>query len=1171
MNRILRLLIILLLTSYSGFAAAHSFEGVDGDPDSTKKKGGVDELILKDSLEALTKKIQISFKIKKSEQSADSIYFNVFTVVNTDTRPYTGNLVVRVPTDWNLIANPSFDNLTLNPGDSLTLPVRISIPVNATGGVAYVVDASFTCNEGIFSGVAYVKVPMKSKWEAEIFEKEVYFNELFNDVPFQLKLSNKGNSTELLKVKLKVGRLFQVVEADKDEFYIELPPYTDTVLQYTVTKNLALSLEEREQYSMIWDESAINVNVVGSNGQIFQDATRYVDLENHIINERQENNTPLNVELGVYNLLSPNPDFMNLATYGQLLFKGKQDLDYYFNFRNLYRNGTFLGQQFWNHPYNVRYHIGYNWNKKLHAEAGLITNYTMNSSRGIGVKAQYKIQENEIVRASVVRNQFLPINIYSAEYTRGIKGIMATVGLSYENNDFIHYNGFSVEMGASASLAKNHSLNGSLLLTNVRIDTNVNIDNIADLSKFGVSYRLNYNGHFSDKFRVSLNTRNDQFNYLMLRPVHMVSGNARYTINSNNFINVLGTYNSVHPNKYSNSPFYNGIYTETQYYRITYQHRFTSFLTAQAGPLSRLQNRSQFQDTLGQISDFENYFFGVYGNLRVRIDQKTFVAPNFTIGRTSFANRLTDTTTLHPILTSSVGVTLNGRNYKFNGSYIFGPVFFVDEQYAANDELSMETLSLRGQMEKMLKDNVLKVTGYATYYLRLPSNRQNFILSGRLDFYFSHGWRSYLTANVYSNSSVNAAVQDINTQRLFGLNAGVVKSFGFDQPRIKYSEVEFICFNDFNGDGERQENEPLLPNIKVKVMLNPNVDDPREIRWQERELITSVEGNCKLSNMPDMSYLINFDPLTNLGTLYNVNGDNQEHNINEDKTIYVPYAESYRVYGKILLHRDQFSSKGLINVGGIRVTATNIKGDVYSVLTDNDGNYLLNVPQAGSYVIEVNNIFGEEFYIDKEAFVIQFDGFKTYELDFTFFEGKRKVNFGGDNFFNFQSLNEGTNDEGSNNGSNENGSGDGAGNGAGTGEGNGDGSNESGSNNEINGDFMQNAQKLREEIEKISVENEKTIETPVNPDDVRYMVEIGVFDADVDTDIANLVLSLGFTPTAIKVEGVTVYATPVSKTHKEISDVLKKINEAGLSEAMIVGIYQGKIITEEKAREYRGE
>ncbi len=1159
MIRKLHLLIVLIFVSLVlEVRASNVMPSIDGGEDSTKKdQDGIDELILQDSLNALNKKIQVAFKLKKVEQSADSVYFNVVTFTNTDSKPVSGALQVRVPNDWKLIANPSMENVELAPNETISLPVRISIPFDATGGVAYVIDASFTTKEGIYSGAAYIKIPMKSKWDAEVFEKQVYFNELFDRVPFKLKIVNEGNATELLKVNLDVGRLYNIIELDKEEFYVEVPPLSDTILEYTVESNTLLTVEQKMEYGMIWDESSVKVKIVGSNGKTFQDAVHYLDLENELTTQRQEKNTPLNVDLSIYNLLSPNPTFVNLLVYGQLLFKGDHDLSYMANFRNIYRSGRFFGPTFWSNPNNIRYQLGYSWKDRLHVNAGLITNYTLHTGRGIGARASYEITENDRVQASFISNQFLPIMIGTAEYYRRLnKGISLNVGLTYEDNDYVNYQAYSTQLGASAVFAGSQSISGQILLTNARFDASA-FGGSPDSSLIGVSYNFKYSGAFiKNKLRVSLSTRNDQFNFLRMRPVHVISGNGLYRINNVSNIKVIGVYNAVKPSRYTLSPFYTGLYAETQVYRATYQYRFSNKITSEAGPLFKILSRRSFDNSLGLYDDFDNYFIGGYFNTRFKLNERTFITPTLTIGRTSFRNILSDSTILSPILSTSVGVSITSRNYRFNASYIRGPMFFVDDDYILFDEISMETVSLRGQMDKFIYKNTVKVSGYANYYLRLPSNRQSIVLSGRTDFFFPKGWRAYMTAGIYTNSYVDESTQGISASRFFSLNAGVIKSFGFNQPRIKYSDIEFICFNDFNGDGERQDNEPLLPNIKVNISLDPNYDDPRQIKWGERELMTSAEGKVVIHNMPDLNYLVNFKPMVNLGTLYNVNGDNQIISVSEDRTIYVPYAESYRVYGSVVMNRDEFSSKGLINVGGIRITATNLKGDAYSVLTDNDGSYVLNVPQAGSYVISVNNIFGDEFYIDKESFVIQFDGFKTYQLDFTFYEGKRKVNFGGDNIFNFQSLN-GGDDEGEDS--------------EGNGDGQGDATETTADTTSVDGDFMQNAQKLREEIEAISKENEKTIETPVNPDDVRYMVEIGVFDSEIDTDVANLILSLGFTPTTIKVDGVTVYATPVEKTHAEISEVLQAIYDAGLSEAMIVGVYQGKIITEEKAREFRGE
>jgi len=107
----------------------------------------------------------------------------------------------------------------------------------------------------------------------------------------------------------------------------------------------------------------------------------------------------------------------------------------------------------------------------------------------------------------------------------------------------------------------------------------------------------------------------------------------------------------------------------------------------------------------------------------------------------------------------------------------------------------------------------------------------------------------------------------------------------------------------------------------------------------------------------------------------------------------------------VILNRDEYSSLGLVNVNGIRVTAMGVNGETYAALTDSDGNYSIDIPQGGYYKIKVNNIFGDNFEIDRDEFIVQFNGFKSFNVDFTFFEYKRKVNFNGGNLFNFESIN----------------------------------------------------------------------------------------------------------------------------------------------------------------------
>jgi hypothetical protein len=83
-----------------------------------------------------------------------------------------------------------------------------------------------------------------------------------------------------------------------------------------------------------------------------------------------------------------------------------------------------------------------------------------------------------------------------------------------------------------------------------------------------------------------------------------------------------------------------------------------------------------------------------------------------------------------------------------------------------------------------------------------------------------------------------------------------------------------------------------------------------------------------------------------------------------------------------------------------------MKGETYSVLTDNFGAFIINVPNADKYTVHINNVFGEQFVIDSNETQIQFSQNKTISTDFTFIEKQRGIQFdNGNEIYKFNSLN----------------------------------------------------------------------------------------------------------------------------------------------------------------------
>ena len=97
---------------------------------------------------------------------------------------------------------------------------------------------------------------------------------------------------------------------------------------------------------------------------------------------------------------------------------------------------------------------------------------------------------------------------------------------------------------------------------------------------------------------------------------------------------------------------------------------------------------------------------------------------------------------------------------------------------------------------------------------------------------------------------------------------------------------------------------------------------------------------------------------------------------------------------RLHLQRDEFSNDGVISPAGVRIIARNEDGRTFSTLSDNKGDYILDLPKGGGYTIFVNDgVFGENYKIFENHYLLEFNGLKDFNIDFIFQEAKREINF----------------------------------------------------------------------------------------------------------------------------------------------------------------------------------
>ncbi len=952
--------------------------------------------------DTLYKDLKISFVKKKAIHEVGNSYFNVCKIYNNSEKKINFKIRLNIPAGWKQLNDFNDKNYFLNPGETQNIPIRLSIPQSVVGGLAYVINVVASNNKKEFVGIAYVKIPKYSAWKLEHSEHKIYFNKYHNKEDLKIYLSNKGNASELINLKFKTGNKLVLADSAINN-YILLPPFKDTVLIYSVS---AIS-QENITYDYAqnnWNDNEILVSAIGSDGAVQKKNYYFFDLDNSYFNPRNEASSPMNVELSALNLVSGQTPFFNLLTFGQIQFTTPNEISYSLNARNIFSNSSV---SFINNPNLFFFNINHNWDSRLTTNIGTIsTGNPLLLNWGNGINSQYKINNRSNVGVNFISNRFYPDWMVSSHYSSDFKlkklenPIKFTARLSYQDNDYMFYRAISPQFQVSFSPLKSHYISANILTSGGSLDLSQGLNQNQDTTVFGFSYGVRYSGTIND-FKLSFSQINRKNNFLMFTNNGITNSKVLYQINKKSHLTLSSDFFTNTPSKINLSPRFFGQYQNQSMTSVLYNLRFNKKITITGGP--RIQN-IRFRTLVSSdstISDFVNRTMGLYGATKFKINSVEYLTPNLFIGNTSFNNRLSDTLNLQSTSNVSLGLNYGSHNWGINTRYIKGVTFFINNEFFQTEEtrVNNETLFIRANYSKNIPSRDLKVTGYLNYFLRMPSNIQNFGISSRADFKLSRRVSGFAVVNLFTNSIVNDENGTSNS-RFFSLNGGIRYSVDIPQPRIKYYDLKIICFNDLNGDQIKSEDEPILPNI----ILNLKRDFENEIIrtvFHEKELVTGLSGEIKVYDIPEGEYILNFSSIENLGVLYNTNGNQQRLNIYGDKTLLVPYGEGFKVKGKIVIERDPNSSKGIINLKGVRVKAVSTTGEIFTTLTDENGYYSLSVPHSGHYKVSVNNIFGNQFYINNNQMVIQFDGFKIFNLDFEFIEGKRKVNIKGNYQFNF--------------------------------------------------------------------------------------------------------------------------------------------------------------------------
>jgi hypothetical protein len=959
-------------------------------------------------IENLTDTLLISFVKGSRAYAPDSTLFDIVKIENRTANAYSGELKIEVSKGWKIISSPEIQ-LNLNAGETYHFPLRISIPDDLKGGYSYVVSAFYKTTNQDFTKNIYITIPRESKWDLELTDQSIYFNTLNNYTDYNYKLSNYGNSEEIIKVDYNVGKLLELSDMDNDGnvVYYVIPAHSDTIITHRIVYKKGLSDYEKERYTNNYRESTV-VMQASTDKKTENRRVSVTRLESEFDNHEVLRNyvTPLNVEWQVYNLLtSINPRY-NLRVFGRVLFENERTLDYHIAGLSLPFSGSYNNVSL---AKNLFYRINYRSRLTNLLVSSNVGNTSLINSYGMGVNFRQDLGKGSFGQVIITKDRFLPIYsaaaIFGMNFTPGLGG---RIGLGYYDDQGINQIATSLLLGVNFSIGVHHfDLEGAISYNQFRAN-NVLPQNE---EKTGFSYKARYNVSLP-KFQFSLYSLNKSHNYFRNSNNFINNINGAYIFNPKNRLNLVFYHNSYLLDYYPYRFLTTDSWVRNTFGQLLYIRPLTNKLFLNIGPEYQYNYHDIFVLDQNYNKTLENLFYGIYGALVYKLNDFNSISPNIRMGLAR--TNLDDEFNLIHIKTDlqfafRFGINYTGKYLRILAYYQRGPLNISDQALLTNNVIpTVESYQFRPYYQRYFFNQRLRFSTFVNYIYLMPSGRSLFNWNVTADAYLDKGWEFGISNNSYSNQYVNNE-QALITNKGLNLYARVRKSFDLQQPRVKFYDLTIIYFQDLNGNGVKDKGEPPVPNIKTVIEREnlPGEGKGSSSVFVAQYLISDPAGLLQLDNIPNGKYVLGHTKIKNNDNLFFKYGNEQEVILTSNQSIYVPLTESYKIRGSIIIDRDPNSDAGSVDISDIRVSAVTDDGTTYFGLTNEFGGYIIHVAPGKTYVLTINNVLGDSFIIEKDEYIIEMFDVNTVNIDFNFTEQRRGIKMNGENLFDFNLNNSG--------------------------------------------------------------------------------------------------------------------------------------------------------------------
>jgi hypothetical protein len=906
------------------------------------------------------------FNFAEIELKKGEIISNLLKVYNNTSETIKFSLDILHPGTW-VYLTKSDDLYEVPPSDTLFIPV-ILIPDKLINGNTEVMINAFIIdeeNQQIGDNYFSLKTQKKISWDVNIEpSNKFYFKNDETTKRFTYSIENTGNYKQDIFVNYKTLRGdIALLDTNNNKLYnpnftFSLNSAEDTSLTYlasietnkgrnfkkvSTNSYLPNSSLNYKKYSLFINSSEPKGLEVGS----FKKGNKvdFIKLPNQArVKDYGYPNFPLIVEATAQNLLDLN-SFMSVNMRGFKQLNEKASVSYFtqINYNRNHYTNNFLTNSPW--------YIGYFDDRKTIEVGNISGNIIGINSYGKGAKASYSYLEKHKTGAFIIK-------------APGIFG--STRNLSYGMfHTYIHNEYFKVtgRAGRQENLSANRQINSFSLQPSFNINKKHYFSTIGALSRrenyfldsslttYGYLVGGNYNSQFLDKklkFNIGSRYNSNGFSN---------GSYSRFGINHRTSYIINNVWDVYLSNNYQNTKSYNTV-NQNLIYR---QELLTNSLV-----FNTQNEKGSFQP--GLFYDYRDFLSNRIHNRGLSFRYSTFdflqnfmVSSYFKAGY-SLPFDLEDRKNYFNLQFSSL---VRYRVWSLTSRYNYGAFSTSSLQTQIYNGITPQNVRLSLQNQHQLKNKHFILESNLVYNYGNVFSNHSIGYYPEMFFFTNNGWRFSLRGSYNFNTSYYGNIYlddplltsfDNETERNYNQNvnigASVRKEFGIPIPFIKKTSasLEFISFYDINGNGEKENDEPAIENVVLRLGA--------------KEVITNKKGEAAIKNIPIETYDFTAFALEDLQGWFPNTDDSLQ--IVTSNTTYIPFVRGVKVYGDVVLDRQKIAvadTSKPFDLSRIKITAVN--GKIYNTLTDINGRFEFYMPN-GDYIMTMDEtILGDRYTITR--------------------------------------------------------------------------------------------------------------------------------------------------------------------------------------------------------------